>query len=67
MNRWWLDILSSTSTEALVFVAERGEEPATDYQFKWNVPVSIATRSVAGELRHLPTKSSVKVRLRLPI
>jgi hypothetical protein len=67
MNALWLEIFTLASSAADKFVYEKADKEPTNYQFKWNVVRSITTRSVAGELRHLPSKTKVSIQIRLPV
>lgn len=62
----WIDALVLLSDDVDDFVSQWPSDPSVNYQLKLDVLRSVLRRSLCGELRHLPSKRSVKFCLELP-
>lgn len=67
MSDRWLEIMRMGGGDVWDLVERHGDRPAESYQFKWDVLRSVASRAIAGRLRHLPSGDSATVFIKLPI
>ncbi len=67
MNNAWIQALRIVDGSVNEFVDANGDANGDNYQLKIDVLRSIATRSLAGYLRYLPTKTRIAIAIRLPV
>lgn len=67
MDDVWIQALRILDANVNSFVDDMGDAKGHSYQLKVDALRSVATRSISGELRHLPTKKRIAVAIRLPI
>lgn len=67
MTRIWFDVFRLLDVNVNAFVFETADENPDNYQVKLEAWRSVASRSLVGEFRHLPTNRKVAFRIRLPV
>ncbi len=67
MDDVWIQALRIVDGNVNAFVDDLRDEKGTNYQLKLDPLRSVASRSLRGELRHLPTKKRIALAIRLPI